>query len=81
MNEKQVQTPQEVVEFKTRRKAAQAAIHSIHREVEEIERQAASEKRNARFLLPWLIGLLALVLLLVYSPQIYRVISHLLNVS
>lgn len=79
MSEKQVQTPEEVVEFKTRRKAAQAAIRSIHRKVDEIERQVASEKRSARVLLPWLFGLVLIILLLVYSPRIYRIVSHLLN--
>jgi ACR3 family arsenite efflux pump ArsB len=75
------QSAEEIVDHKVKRYAARRALRIIQRQVDEIEQQIDVEKKSARILLPLLLVALLVALVLVFSPQLYRFISHLLNVA
>jgi predicted neutral ceramidase superfamily lipid hydrolase len=70
------QDTDEVVEHIVRRRVAKKVMRDIHHQVDEIEHQVQSEKRNARCMLPLVLILVALALFfLVDIPQLSRLIS------
>ena len=77
----QPQAVEDIVDHKIKRHLARRALRLIQRQVNEIEQQIDSEKKTARILLPVLLLLLLLALILVFSPQIYRFFTYLLNVA
>ena len=74
------QDPEEIAAYKVKKRVAKQGLRRIQQQVDEIEQQVADEKHNARYLLPILGLLLVLVLLLVFSPDLFREFSQFLNV-
>lgn len=78
-DQEQQQTEQ-VVEQLVQRRVARKALRDIYHQVDEIEQQVFSEKRNAKYLLP--LGILLFVLVVIFLvklPQISRLFSNLFN--
>lgn len=74
--EKTYQQTDETVEHIVRRQVARKAMQDIQHQVEDIEQQVNSEKRNARYLMPMLFILFTLVLFfLIDVPQLSRLFS------
>ena len=74
------QNPEEIAAYKAKKRVAKEGLRRIQEQVDEIEQQVADEKHNARYLLPIVGLLLVLVLVLVFSPQLFRFFSQLLDV-
>ncbi len=74
------QNPDEIAAYKVKKRVAKQGVRRIQQQVDEIEQQVADEKHNARFLLPILVLLLVVLLVLVFSPDLFREFSQLLNV-
>lgn len=77
LNEIENQQTDEVVGTMVRRRVARKVMRDLHQQVDEINQQVQSEKRNARYLLPLVLLLLLALLLLLYvdAPQLARLIS------
>jgi hypothetical protein len=70
------QQSDEVVDHIVRRRVAKKVMRDIHHQVDEIEHQVQSEKRNARYMLPLILVLVTLaIIFLVDIPQVSRLIS------
>jgi predicted neutral ceramidase superfamily lipid hydrolase len=68
----------EVVDHIVRRRVAKKVMRDIHHQVDDIEHQVESEKRNARYILPLIFFLVTLTLFfLIDIPQLLRFISSL----
>jgi predicted neutral ceramidase superfamily lipid hydrolase len=68
----------EVVDHIVRRRVAKKVMRDIHHQVDDIEHQVESEKRNARYMLPLIFLLVTLTLFfLIDIPQLLRFISSL----
>lgn len=70
-NENNYQQADEAVQYIVRRQVARKALHDIHQQVDEIEQQITSEKRNARYLLPLI--LIVLVVLLFFRVDVAQI--------
>jgi hypothetical protein len=72
------QQTDEVVEHIVRRRVAKKVIRDINLQVDDIEYQIQTEKRNARYLLPLILVLVTVTLFfLIDIPQLLRFISSL----
>jgi predicted neutral ceramidase superfamily lipid hydrolase len=72
------QQTDEVIDHIVRRRVAKKVMRDIHHQVDDIEHQVESEKRNARYMLPLIFLLVTLTLFfLIDIPQLLRFISSL----